>query len=405
MSSTLSPTLEVTTVTAEKRSQLAWSNNPFRGFRAIFYKESLHLRRDSMAIMFALLVPIVEMIILGAAIDTNVRQVKTIVFDQSGLMEHASDVEGSQSSRALLDRFRSSDTFRIYKYAHSDQELTHEMVAGRAKVGIKIPFDFDRQLLRGGSAQVMVLVDGSDSSVAGQTLNVASAIGLDESLRRMLPAGKQPAIDIRPKIMFNPDSRSPNFFLPGLMTVLLLFVTTMLTAFSIVREKERGTLEQLFVTPVRPLGLMMGKIMPYFGLALIEMLMILAFMRIAFRVPIHGNVLLLLVLGTCYMFTHLSLGMLISSKANSQNDAMQRSMGIMLPSIFLSGYIFPLDNMPWIFYLMSFFVPATYMMNISRGIILRGAGFADLWVNAAALLLMGVVALAIAARNFKKMIV
>jgi ABC-2 type transport system permease protein len=228
---------------------------------------------------------------------------------------------------------------------------------------------------------------------------------LDESLRRMLPAGKQPAIDIRPKIMFNPDSRSPNFFLPGLMTVLLLFVTTMLTAFSIVREKERGTLEQLFVTPVRPLGLMMGKIMPYFGLAMIEMLMILAFMRIAFRVPIHGNVLLLLVLGTCYMFTHLSLGMLISSKANSQNDAMQRSMGIMLPSIFLSGYIFPLDNMPWIFYLMSFFVPATYMMNISRGIILRGAGFSDLWVNAAALLLMGVVALAIAARNFKKMIV
>ena len=140
-------------------------------------------------------------------------------------------------------------------------------------------------------------------------------------------------------------------------------------------------------------------------LAMIEMLMILAFMRIAFRVPIHGNVLLLVVLGTCYMFTHLSLGMLISSKANSQNDAMQRSMGIMLPSIFLSGYIFPLDNMPWIFYLMSFFVPATYMMNISRGIILRGAGFADLWVNAAALLLMGVVALAIAARNFKKMIV
>src|SRR5579885_1348127 len=404
MSSTLSSAFEARTISSDKPA-IAWSNNPFRGFRAIFYKESLHLRRDSMAIMFALLIPIVEMIILGAAIDTNVRQVKTVVFDQSGLMEHAGDVEGSQSSRALLDRFRSSDTFRIYKYAHSDAELNHEMIAGRAKVGIKIPYDFDRQLLRGGSAQVMVLVDGSDSSVAGQTLNVASAIGLDESLRRMLPAGKQPAIDIRPKIMFNPDSRSPNFFLPGLMTVLLLFVTTMLTAFSIVREKERGTLEQLFVTPVRPLGLMMGKIMPYFGLAMFEMLMILAFMRFAFDVPMHGSLFLLLGLAMCYMFTHLSLGMLISSKANSQNDAMQRSMGIMLPSIFLSGYIFPLDNMPWIFYLMSFFVPATYMMNISRGIILRGAGFTDLWVNAAALLLMGVIALAIAARNFKKMIV
>ena len=236
-------------------------------------------------------------------------------------------------------------------------------------------------------------------------MNVASAIGLDESLRRMLPPGEKPAIEIRPKVMFNPDSRSPNFFLPGLMAVLLLFVTTMLTAFSIVREKERGTLEQLFVTPVRPLGLMMGKIMPYFGLAIVELLMILAFMRYAFGVPIHGSVLLLVGLSMCYMFTHLSLGMLISSKANSQNDAMQRSMGIMLPSIFLSGYIFPRDTMPLIFYAMSYFVPATYMMNIARGIILRGAGLFELWGNAAMLLGIGLGVLLLAARNFKKMIV
>jgi ABC-2 type transport system permease protein len=358
-----------------------------------------------MAIMFALLIPLVEMVILGAAIDTNVRQVKTVVYDQSGIMEQTGESHGSQQSRALLDRFRNSDTFKVYKYVHSDKELTEEMVAGRAKVAVKIPYDFDRQLLRGDSAQVMVLLDGSDSSVAGQTMNVASAIGLDESLSRMLPAGEKPAIEIRPKVMFNPDSRSPNFFLPGLMAVLLLFVTTMLTAFSIVREKERGTLEQLFVTPVRPLGLMMGKIMPYFGLAIVELLMILAFMRYAFGVPIHGSILLLVGLSMCYMFTHLSLGMLISSKANSQNDAMQRSMGIMLPSIFLSGYIFPRDTMPLIFYAMSYFVPATYMMDIARGIILRGAGLAELWFNAAMLLIMGLAVLLLAARNFKKMIV
>src|SRR5437764_6419261 len=377
--------------------------NPLRGFGAIFYKEVLHMRRDSFAILFALIVPILEMVILGYAIDTNVRQVKTAVYDQSGIMEGAG--AGSRESRTLLDRFRNSDTFRIYKYVHSDDELTREMVAGRARVGLKIPFDFDRQLLRGETAQLLVLVDGSDSSVAGQSLTVAASIGLDESLRRMLPEGKQPAIEIRPKMMFNPDSRSPNFFLPGLMAVLLLFVTTMLTAFSIVREKERGTLEQLFVTPVRPLGLMMGKIMPYFGLAIVELLMILAFMRYAFGVPIHGSVLLLVGLSMCYMFTHLSLGMLISSKANSQNDAMQRSMGIMLPSIFLSGYIFPRDTMPLIFYAMSYFVPATYMMDIARGIILRGAGLAELWFNAAMLLIMGLAVLLLAARNFKKMIV
>jgi drug efflux transport system permease protein len=378
--------------------------NPFRGFRAIFYKEALHLRRDSMAIMFALAVPILEMIILGYAIDTNVRQVKTVVYDQTGIMERSADTQGSRQSRALLDRFRNSDTFRVYKYVHSDRELTHEMVAGKAKVGVKIPYDFDRELLRGGTAQVMVLVDGSDSSVAGQTMNVAQTIGLDESLRRMLPPGSKPPVDIRPKVMFNPDSRSPNFFLPGLMTVLLLFVTTMLTAFSIVREKERGTLEQLFVTPVRPLGLMMGKIMPYFVLALVEMGTIVIFMRYVFGVPIQGSVVLLFALATLYMFAHLALGMLISSKANSQNDAMQRSMGIMLPTIFLSGYIFPRDTMPLIFYMMSFLLPATYMMDIARGIILRGAGLSDLWLNATVLFVTGIMVLLMAARNFKKMV-
>ena len=385
--------------------ELFKKGNPFRGFRAIFYKEALHLRRDSMAIMFALAVPILEMIILGYAIDTNVRQVKTAVYDQTGIMERSGDTQGSQQSRALLDRFRNSDTFRIYRYVHSDNELTHEMVAGRAKVGVKIPYDFDRELLRGGSAEVMVMVDGSDSSVAGQTMNVAQAIGLDESLRRMLPPGAQPPIEVRPKVMFNPDSRSPNFFLPGLMTVLLLFVTTMLTAFSIVREKERGTLEQLFVTPVRPMGLMMGKIVPYFVLALVEMATILAFMRYVFAVPIHGSIILLFALAMLYMFVHLALGMLISSKANSQNDAMQRAMGIMLPTIFLSGYIFPRDTMPLIFWLMSFCLPATYMMDISRGIILRGAGLFELWGNALILLLMGIGVLLLAAKNFRKMIV
>jgi ABC-2 type transport system permease protein len=383
---------------------LAKLQNPFRGFRAIFYKEALHLRRDSMAIMFALAVPLLEMIILGYAIDTNVRQVKTAVYDQSGIME-GSGMPGTQQSRALLDRFRNSDTFQIYKYVHSDKELTHEMVAGRAKVGVKIPYDFDRELLRGGSAQVMVMVDGSDSSVAGQAVNVAQAIGLEESLRRIVPQNGKPAIDVRPKVMFNPDSRSPNFFLPGLMTVLLLFVTTMLTAFSIVREKERGTLEQLFVTPVRPLGLMIGKIMPYFMLAIFEMATILLFMRYVFFVPIHGSVVLLFALATLYLFAHLAIGMLISSKSNSQNEAMQRSMVVMLPTIFLSGYIFPRETMPLIFYAMSFILPATYMMDIARGIILRGAGLAELWLNGFVLLVMGTVVLLLAARNFRKMIV
>ena len=380
-------------------------NNPFRGFTAIFYKEVLHMRRDSFAMLFALIVPIVQMIILGAAIDTNVRQVKTVVYDQSGLMEDSSSVPGRQESRAFLDRLRNSDTFRVYKYVHSDRELNNEIISGRARVGVKIPVDFDRDLVKGNSAQVMVMVDGSDSSVAGQAVNVATALGLDESLRRIVPNIEAPAIDIRPKMMFNPDSRSPNFFLPGLMAVLLLMTTTMLTAFSIVREKERGTLEQLFVTPVRPLGLMMGKIMPYFAMGMAELGLILAFMRFAFQVPIHGNMLLLGLLAMCYIFVNLSIGMLISSKANSQAEAMQLAMMTMLPSIFLSGYIFPRDNMPLPFFLLSFCVPATYMVDIARGVILRGAGILHLWSNAVVLFGMGVGVLLLASNRFRKMIV
>src|SRR5215472_15033701 len=158
----------------------------FRGFVAVCYKEALHMRRDSMAILFALVVPIFEMIILGAAIDTNVRQVRTVVYDQSGIMENDAATEGTSDSRALMDRFRNSDTFYVYKYVHSDRELNEEMIAGRARVGIKIPYDFDRNLVRGDSAEVMVMVDGSDSTVAGQAVNVSTSIGLDESMRRVL---------------------------------------------------------------------------------------------------------------------------------------------------------------------------------------------------------------------------
>jgi ABC-2 type transport system permease protein len=376
----------------------------FSGFVAVFLKEVLHMRRDSFAMMFALFVPIVEMIILGYAIDTNVRQVRTVVYDQSGILENIDNGSvGSSASRALLDRFRNSDTYHIYKYVHSDEELNKEIVGGRARVGIKIPYDFDRNLVKGQSAQVLVLVDGSDSSVAGQALNVATAIGLDESLRRMVPNATAPAIDIRPKMLFNPDSRSPNFFIPALIAVLLLFITTMLTAFSVVREKERGTLEQLLVTPIKPLGLMMGKIMPYFTMALVEMAVLLAFMRFIFKVPIHGNVILLTLLAMPYIFTNLSLGLLISVKANSQAEAMQSSMSIMLPTIFLSGYVFPRHSMPWFFYGLSFLVPATYMIDTFRGVILRGAGILELWQNALVLTVMGVAVLLLAAKRFSKM--
>ncbi len=369
--------------------------NPFRGFVAVVYKETLHVRRDANALLFALIIPILQMTFLGFAIDTNVRQVNTVVYNQDNRRE----------SRELLDRLRNSDTYRIIGFVDSDAELNDAIVGGRAKVGIKIPVDFSDRLLKNDTAQVLVLIDGSDSSVSGQALNVATSIGLDESLRRILPPRQAMPIEMRPKLLFNPDSRSPNFFLPGLTAVLLLSVTTFLTAFAIVREKEKGTLEQLFVTPVRPLGLLLGKLVPYYGIGFFELCAIIFFMRTVFQVPINGSVTLLILLSLPYLFVALSIGLLISSKANSQSEAMQLAFLTFLPTIFFSGYLFPRETMPLPFYVLSFFVPATYFINITRGIILRGAGLQHLWIDALALMVMGSLLLLLAAKRFQKKVI
>jgi ABC-2 type transport system permease protein len=367
----------------------------FRGFGAVFYKETLHVRRDFGTLFFSLIIPLLQMLLLGYGIDTNIRQINTVVFN----------ADGRRESRELIDRMKNSDTFHVVRYVTSDRDMNEMIIGGKARVGIKIPVDYSDKLLHQMGAEVLVLIDGSDSTVAGQAINVTNAIGLDESLRRVLLNNEAFAVEMRPKLLFNPDSRSPNFFLPGLTAILLLNVTTFLTAFSIVREKERGTLEQLFVTPVRPMGLLLGKLLPYLAIGFFELCMILTFMRFAFRVPIHGSVLLLAFLSLPYIFVSLSLGILISSKANSQSEAMQLAFLTILPSIFFSGYIFPRETMPKFFYAISYFVPASYFINITRGVILRGAGIRHLWIDGLALFTMGTILLVIAARRFQNKVI
>jgi len=369
--------------------------NVFRGFGAVFYKEVLHVRRDFATLFFSLIIPLLQMVVLGFGIDTNIRQINTVAYN----------ADGRRESRELIDRLKNSDTFHVIHYVENDKDLNDNIISGRARVGIKIPVDYSDRLLHQMSAQVLVLIDGSDSSVAGQAINVTTAIGLDESLRRVLSDRAAFAVDMRPKLLFNPDSRSPNFFLPGLTAVLLLNVTTFLTAFSIVREKERGTLEQLFVTPVRPMGLLFGKLLPYLAIGFFELCMILAFMRFVFLVPIHGNVLLLAFLSLPYLFVSLSIGILVSSKANSQAEAMQLAFLPILPSVFFSGYIFPRETIPTLLYPLSYLIPATYFINITRGVILRGAGLHHLWLDGLALFAIGSLLLIIAARRFHNKVI
>jgi len=369
--------------------------NPFTGLLPIMRKEAIHIRRDPMALFFTVLIPMIQLFMIGYAINTNVRNIPTVIYDAAR----------TQESKRLLDRFVNSDDFKIVKYVTNDEELTREIVAGRAKVGIKIPPDYSRLLLAGETANVLILIDGSESSVAGEALNVANGIAMSESLERALSVSvtrQQLPVAARPKVLFNPDSRSANFLIPGMIAVLMQMMTVLLTAIAIVRERERGTLEQLYMTPIKPLGLMLGKIIPYAVVAYAETLLLITFMRWAFGVPIRGDLLLLLLLVTPFILTMLGFGLLISTRANTYQEATQAAFGTMMPSIFLSGYIFPIDTMPVFFQMLSKIIPTTYLIEIFRGIILRGANLADLWKQGLILTMMSMIMISVSAMRFNK---
>ena len=363
----------------------------FQRMTSVARKELLHVLRDPATLFFTLFIPIIELIMLGYAIDTNVRFVSTAVLDQAH----------TQESRTLLQRFENSEDFRVVAFVKSDKELNDAIVAGKARVGIKIPENYSRRLEAGESAQIMVLVDGSESSLAAEALNVGNAIALRESLERAL--GNQPLpIDPRPRVLFNPDTRSANFFIPGLMVVLCQMMAVMLSANAIVREKENGTLEQLFMTPVRASELILGKMSPYLVLTFIEFCTIAFLMRTAFGVPIHGYFVTLLALALPFVLAMLGLGLYISTKASTRDAAMQFAMGTVMPSIFLSGYVFPLDSMPRFFWYIAQLIPTTWLIDAGRGVILRGAGWAELWRHSLVLWAMALAMLIFSALRFKK---
>ena len=362
------------------------------GFGAVFRKELTQMMRDRVTLMFALAVPIFELILFGV-IDMNARNIPTVVFDQSH----------TQESRRLVEQFGATSYLNVKGHVSSRAELQHMIVAGHAQVGIEIPPDYARNLASGRDADVLVLIDGSDSSVASQALSAANGVVLQNAIKELIArAHVQPRIDAHPIMMFNPDMRSANLLIPGLIAILLTFSGTILSAFAIVKERERGTLEQLMVTPVSPLAVVLGKILPYMGVAYTTLVVVLLLMRFLFQVPFNGNVALLLGLSSVYLLALLSFGLLISSRAGSQMEAMQMAMGIMLPSVLLSGYIFPIASLPFPLRIISYILPATHFIRIARGIIIRGASFADLWEPVFALLAISVVLILVSARAFKK---
>ena len=366
-----------------------------RGLWAVLRKEALQMTRDRGTLRFALIIPVFQLILFGL-IDTNVRHVPTAVFDQSRTPE----------SRQLIRDFVNTSYFDVVAQAPSRQDLRGEIVAGHAAVGIEIPPDYARRRLDGRPSNFLVLLDGSDATTSGQALAAANGLALSRSLdelaRRYNLSGLP--LSAAPQLLFNPDSRSANLLIPGLIAILLTFSGTLLSSFSIVKERERGTLEQLMVTPASPGAVVIGKLLPYLGLGFLQLLIVLPIMVAAFRVPIHGSVPLLLGLSLVYLLALLAMGLLISSRSDTQMEAIQRAQLVLLPSFLLSGYVFPIASLPGFLQPLTKLLPATHFIAISRGIVIRGAGFVDLWPDVAWLVVLCLVLLGLSARAFRKTI-
>jgi ABC-2 type transport system permease protein len=366
-------------------------------FVAILRKEFVHITRDRATLVIALAIPLFQLTLFGF-IDQTVSDLPTVVVDQ----------DGTRFARELMDELRATHTFAIAHVTPDPRAAREDIAAGKARVGVVIPPDFHDKRARGESAKILVLIDGSDSTVSAQALasvnGVASKENLEAIQERLQVGVSTPgnALDVQPIILFNPDGRTANFIIPGLIAILLQIVAVVLTAMSIVREREKGTLEQLLVTPIDPLGLMLGKLAPYLVVGLAEMSMILVAMRFGFGVPIRGDLVFLFAMALVYLFALLSLGLAISTRAQTQAAAMQMAQMFLLPSIFLSGYIFPTAGLPFVLRWIGRIIPATHMIEIMRGVVLREAGPMQLWPNVAALVAMSVALVSLSVRNFKK---
>jgi ABC-type multidrug transport system permease subunit len=364
-----------------------------RGFTAVLYKEWLHVTRDRTTLILAIALPVFQLLLFGYAINTRVEHIRTAFFDED---------RGPIAIRAL-DALRASQQFDLVQTARSREELKDLIVAGKVHVAIDIPPNFSADVIAGKSAQLQVLIDGSDSSIAQQAFGAAGLIGqaLSAELGPHAPVSAA-LIDVRPRMLFNPSLRSANFLVPGLIGVIMQVITIFLMALSIVGERERGTLDQLLVTPIGSTGLMLGKIVPYACIGFIDFIAVLLAMVFIFQVPIAGSIPLLLCLGGCFLMAALGLGLLVSSIAQTQLQAMLMTFALTMPSILLSGFFFERELMPTVMQWVGLAIPLTYFLEILRGIVLRGAGLDALWPQVAAMVGLGAALIVVASVRFAR---
>ncbi len=365
---------------------------------SIIRKEFLQLFRDPRTLALAVVIPIVQLFLLGYAATSDVRNIPLAVWDQSK----------TPQSRQLLDAFRAADYFTIDYFVGSTDEYQKLIESGDARVALVIPADYDIRLME-GSAKVLMVLDGSDATIGATALSTARLVGqsfatkiLSEQAALSGRSAPSAPVEVRTQVWYNPDLNSAYFMIPGVIGMILSFITTILTATAIVRERERGTIEQLIVTPIRSWELVLGKLLPYVILAFVETFEIIIIGRYWFGVPVRGSLLLIIFTSGLFLMSSLGIGLFASTIANTQQEAMMTVMMYNLPSIFLSGFFFPLQAMPKFLQWVSYAIPLRYYLVVIRALLLKGVGLQAIQNEVIALAIFGVVIMGAAALRFRK---
>lgn len=363
-------------------------------------KEFLQFKRDPKMFALILIAPVVQLTFLGFAANLDIKLVRTIVFNQ----------DKSTTSRDFIERFSSSGYFNIEKYVSSYDEITNEIDKGNAILALVIPNDFEKNIYNRRTASVQALFNGSDGNtagiVAGYTQNIISAysqkVVLNFLNRSRQKISSVSVISPEIRVWYNPELKTRNFMVPGIVGLLLSLITLILTSLAVVKEKEIGTMEQLIVTPLKPYQIIIGKLVPFVVLAFAAVIIILASMWFIFGIPVKGDLWFLFLSSFLYILSTLGLGLFVSTISKTQQQAMMISIfAVMMPMIFLSGFAFPIENMPRSIQFISYIVPLRYFNEIIRGVILKGLGLSDLWFNALLLFSMGVAILFFSSLRFK----
>jgi drug efflux transport system permease protein len=361
---------------------------------AISRKEVIQLRRDPRSLALAFALPVLLLVLFGYAISWDVRNIRTAVLDQ----------DRSAASRELLDAFRASGYFSLVSFLERSSDIEHVMERGDAQLVLVIPPGFARDLGAGRTAALQAIVDGSDANTATIALGYSEAVVRTWSARVELRGRTlAPPVSAESRVWFNEELASRNMIVPGLVAVIMMIIAAMLTSLTIAREWERGTMEQLAATPVSRLEVVLGKLLPYLGIGLIDVVATCLLGILLFGVPFRGSFVLLMVLSFFFLTGALGLGMFISAVAKSQVLATQLAMiATYLPTLLLSGFMFSIETMPSALRAVSYLIPARYFLVVTRGIFLKGVGLEVLWTQGLLMLAFAAAGLGLAVAKFRK---